>query len=104
MGCTACSSLLRVLENVPVLGHLIAMCYGCANNKDKAERAALKATVGIACGLCNCSVEAADEMLRKRTDRLTCRNLTPRPDWMKQHKGNNLKKSCQIEDHTVFLS
>ena len=84
--CQCCRSSLRALENVPVFGHLIAMCYGCTNQKDKAERAAIKASVGFAFALCNCPAEAADEALRKRTERLSSRKLSARPSWMKAHK------------------
>lgn len=101
MSCgNTCQSVLRSLENLPGIGHLIAMCYGCTNNKDKAERAAIKATVGIACGLCNCPAEVADEMFRKRSDRLaTCSHLTPRPNWMKNHQGRIISYLCLPGSH-----
>jgi hypothetical protein len=48
-----CMSALRCVENVPVLGHLLAAGYLAAGSKDKAERAVVKATAGIACCICN---------------------------------------------------
>ena len=92
-----------MLENLPLFGHLIAMCYGCLKQKDKAERAAVKASVGCAFALCNCPAEAADEALRKRTERLATKQLSPRPSWMKAHKEKILQVCDKIQIFIAIL-
>ena len=55
------SSVVRCLENLPGIGHMIAAMYSCcANDKDKAERAAIKATVGIMFFFVNFPAEVGD--------------------------------------------
>ena len=95
----ACNSLLRAFENIPGLGHLIAMCYGCGGNKDKAERAAIKASVGICFALCNFPVELIDECVRKRSDKLRHSYLSPRVDWMKNHQHRKIPQICLPGSH-----
>ena len=61
-----CQSTVRTLENVPVLGHLIAACYACSGNRAKAQRAAIKSTAGILLAPVNVPAEAIDEATRER--------------------------------------
>ena len=99
-GCgQACLSLLRALENIPVLGHGIAMGYACAGNKDKAERAAIKATVGIFFAVCNCPVELVDECVRTRSEKLQRRYVASRDSWMANHQHRKLTQICLPGSH-----
>lgn len=92
---------LRCLENVPILGHLLAAGYACSRGgRSKAERAALKATVGILLCPVNLVAEIVDEGTRKRSKKL--RNdvpLTSRPDWMKRHRTKTLRSLCLPGTH-----
>lgn len=94
-----CLSILRVLENIPVVGHMVAACYSCVNNRDKAERAGIKATVGICFCLCNCPAEMLDEMCRHRSEKLWSFGLAPRSNWMKRFHDRTLKNMCLPASH-----
>ena len=94
-----CLSALRVLENIPGLGHLIAMCYACGGNKDKAERAAIKSSVGICFACCNCPAELLDECVRKRSTKLRHPRMTSRANWMKEHGQRTLPQICLPGSH-----
>jgi len=62
-----CHSTARLMENIPILGHLMAACYACAGSRAKAERAAIKSTVGIVLAPVNIVAEAIDEATRNRS-------------------------------------
>ena len=96
--CITCSAL-RCLENLPGIGHLIAAGYGCVKNKDKAERAGIKATVGILFFAFNFPAEVIDELGRKVSWKLPSRGLTPRPGWMRDHRGKILRNICLPGSH-----
>ena len=95
----ACLSVLRALENIPGLGHMIAACYACCGSKDKAERAAIKASVGICFALCNCPIEMIDECVRSRSTKLHHRRATSRANWMLNHQHRKLPQLCLPGSH-----
>ena len=39
-------AIVRCLENLPLIGHGIAAVHACCGQQTRAERAALKATIG----------------------------------------------------------
>lgn len=92
-------SILRVLENIPILGHIISAIYACSNCKDRAERAGIKATIGLVLAVCNCPAEAVDEMARYRSPKLISFRMTPRPDWMKAFHRRTLRHICMPASH-----
>ena len=94
-----CLSMLRVLENVPGVGHVIAAFYACATNKDKAERAGIKATIGICFCVCNCPAELVDEIVRYRSEKLWSFGLSARADWMRRFSNRTLKNLCLPASH-----
>ena len=94
-----CMSIGRALENIPIIGHGVAAIYGCCKNKDKAERAGIKATLGIVCCICNFPAEAVDECSRKRSPKINSDYLARRADWMKGHHGRVLKSICLPASH-----
>ena len=99
-------SLLRVFENIPIVGHLISSVYACCSDKDRAERAGLKATVGLACVVCNCPAEAVDEVVRYRSEKLFSTSLEPRPNWMKKFSRRTISQLCLPASHqssTYFM-
>ena len=91
--------MLRCLENLPGIGHLVAAGYGCAKNKDKAERAGIKATVGIILFAFNFPAEVVDELGRKVSWKLRSRGLTTRANWMRHHRGKILRNMCLPGSH-----
>lgn len=97
----AFQSTLRCLENIPILGHLIAAGYACGGGRSKAERAGLKATVGIVLAPINLVAEIADEATRKRSKRLEGSALGSRPDWMKRHHTKTLRSICLPGAHNA---
>lgn len=85
-------SSLRVVENIPLLGHAVGALYQCCmKNKDRRQRAMLKATAGFFCVLCNCPVETADEMFRKRPIQLRPKIMNqPKTDWMAAYPDKSI--------------
>ena len=92
-------AILRVLENIPIIGHIISAIYGCSGCKDQAERAGIKATVGIGFASCNCPAEMIDEMVRHRSPKQLSFVMVPRPDWMKRFHQRTLRHICIPGSH-----
>lgn len=92
-------SVLRVLENIPVIGHLVAALYACCGLKDKAERAGIKASVGIICVACNAPAETVDELVRYRSKKLYSVKPTPQTEWMKRFALKTLSQLCLPASH-----
>ncbi len=90
---------LKCLENLPIVGHLLAAFYMFLGDKDKAERSGLKATWGILIGILNFPVEIFDEIFRKRSEKLYGFSLSPRPDWMKEYHSRTLRHLCLPGSH-----
>lgn len=90
----AFQSALRCLENIPLVGHAMAAGYACSDGRTKAERAGLKATIGLVLAPVNLVAEIADEATRKRSKQLDTASLTPRPRWMKRHHKKPLRAIC----------
>lgn len=63
-------STMRVIEHLPVVGHVIAGCHLCAGKKADAERAAVNATLGLALFPVNMVAEIVDEATRERSSRI----------------------------------
>src|SRR6218665_3898372 len=97
----AFQSTLRCLENIPILGHLMAAGYACGGGRAKGERAGLKATGGIVLAPINLVAEIADEATRKRSKRLEGSPLGSRPDWMKKHHTKTLRSICVPGAHNA---
>jgi len=74
---------MRCLEHIPLLGHAIAAVHACRGDRNKAERAAINATVGIVMAPVNIVAEMVDEVTREHPHRLhpvsliTVRNHQP---------------------------
>ena len=98
-GMEGCLATLRCLENVPIVGHIVAAGYACAGSKDKAERAGLKATAGLALCICNFPAEVIDESTRQRSPKLDSPGLMNRRDWMKRHHRRQLRHLCLPGSH-----
>lgn len=94
-----CMSWLRCLENLPVIGHIVAAGYGCAKHKSKAERAGLKATIGLIFGIIQFPVELVDESVRRRSPKLYSTGLSWRADWMKSYDHMSLAQLCLPATH-----
>lgn len=94
-----CLGMLRCLENIPVIGHLVASGYLMSGKKDQAERAGLKATVGLACCVFNFPAEVVDELTAKRSPRLDSPGLMDRRRWMKRHHRRQLRHLCLPGSH-----
>ncbi len=92
-------SFARVVENVPIIGHFVSAGHAGAKRKDRAERAALKATLGLCFCLCNFPAEAIDEATRRKSPRLHSYALTSRPDWMKRYGNRTLRQLCLPGSH-----
>ena len=114
MGCTCCCNrayasakkameplwtTLKCLENIPIVGHLLAAFYMFLGDKDKAERSALKATFGIILGILSFPVEIFDEVIRTRSKKLFAFSLSPKPDWMKKYHRRTLRHLCLPGSH-----
>jgi hypothetical protein len=79
---------------------MVAAGYACANNKDKAERAGIKATIGILFFAINFPAEVIDELGRSVSYKLPSRGgLTPRPAWMRSQRGRILRNICLPGSH-----
>ena len=94
-----CQSILRCLENIPIVGHLLAACYACSGERSRAERAGLKATAGFLMAPVNIVAEIVDEATRKRPEKLEPVLTNPRPNWMKRHRTNTLQNICLPGTH-----
>ena len=93
------SSILRVLENIPVIGHLLALFYICMGHKNSAQRAAIKATIGILLAIVNVPAEIIDEIRRKKPKLMYTYHLAARPQWMKSFKRRSLRHLCLPGSH-----
>ena len=94
-----CSSVLRCMENIPIVGHIMAFCYVCKGRRDKAKRAGIKATVGVLLAPVNFPAEVVDEIARKRSEKLVPLRLATRLDWMKNFRYRTIRSICLPASH-----
>ena len=94
-----CHSTVRCIENVPILGHIMAAVYACSGDVTRAERSAIKATIGILLLPFNVVAEAVDEATRKKPEKLGRSSFSARLDWMKRYKSLPLRNICLPGSH-----
>ncbi len=97
--CEPVWSTLRVLENLPLIGHMVAALYACCGLKSQAERSALKATLGIIMVVINFPAEMMDEISRRRSRKIFSYRLTPRNEWMSRFRSRSLNNLCLPGTH-----
>ncbi len=90
---------LKCLENLPIIGHILAAVYAFLGDKDKAERSGLKATIGLILGLLSFPAEIFDEIFRKKSKKLYSFSLSDRRTWMKSHHDRTLRRLCLPGSH-----
>jgi len=61
---------MRIIEHLPIIGHVIAGCQLCAGKQADAERAAVNATIGFAMFPVNMVAEIVDEATRDRSSKI----------------------------------
>ncbi|CAH1784718.1 unnamed protein product [Owenia fusiformis] len=97
------NAILRVFENLPIIGHIVSAIYMCLpwGNKSQAERAALKATTGLLppISLLGFMCEWWDEVGRKKSPKTATLMFDDRTDWMGNFHDVRMENICLPGSH-----